>query len=272
MNETRWNSRYEMAKRVIQFKVHIDNTINYFSENQDQLPSHIKLEELNYCSLSAMELDGLKDIEILLERASKYGNNMKASTIPTISRMYWEAFTPLPDLAEMTTDISRSVYNELEAGIKSRWSFTPPTPTIAPIAIDNRPILAKKISGLEAEIESIWTGESGTAHKTRARDTILAELTKDYKRADKEGIFESMDFFFLDMLREADHVWTACDESTSCEAERVFSKAGYITSNRRSGLSTDHIRFLLFSSSMKAALKTLHPKRKPVNSIASTAK
>ncbi|KAF9926485.1 hypothetical protein FBU30_003956 [Linnemannia zychae] len=114
-----------MTKRAIQLKVHIDNTINYFSENQDQLPSHIKLEELKGCLLSAKELDALKGIEKLLERANKYGNNMGASTIPTISKMYLEAFALLPDFAEMTTDINRDIYNELEAVINISLIFHP---------------------------------------------------------------------------------------------------------------------------------------------------
>ncbi|KAG0354065.1 hypothetical protein BGX24_007047, partial [Mortierella sp. AD032] len=52
-----------------------------------------------------------------------------------------------------------------------------------------------------------------------------------------------------------------CIQSTSCEAERVFSKAGYLTSNRRSGLSTPHLRNILFSNSITKALTALQTER-----------
>ncbi|KAG0293179.1 hypothetical protein BGZ98_002281, partial [Dissophora globulifera] len=68
MNETRWNSRYEMTKRVIKLKHHIDSTIDYFTANPNLLPTHIKLDELKSRSLSAMELDTLKDIETLWKK------------------------------------------------------------------------------------------------------------------------------------------------------------------------------------------------------------
>jgi len=51
---------------------------------------------------------------------------MGASTIPTISKMYLEAFTLLSDFDKMKTDVGKSVYKELEAGIKSRWNLTAP--------------------------------------------------------------------------------------------------------------------------------------------------
>ena len=40
--------------------------------------------------------------------------------------MYLEAFTLLSDFDKMKTDVGKSVYKELEAGIKSRWNLTAP--------------------------------------------------------------------------------------------------------------------------------------------------
>jgi hypothetical protein len=120
MNETRWNSHYETAKWIFKLKHHINKTASHFITNPNQLPAHISLNELQSCSLSDTEFATLQGIDLLLQKSSEYGNNMGASTIPTISNMYLEAFTLLSDFDKMNTDIGKSIYNELEAGIKSR--------------------------------------------------------------------------------------------------------------------------------------------------------
>ncbi|KAF8926013.1 hypothetical protein BGZ47_002943 [Haplosporangium gracile] len=48
-----------------------------------------------------------------------------------------------------------------------------------------------------------------------------------------------------------------CIQSTSCEAERVFNKAGYLTSNRKSNLGTSNLRHILFSNNITKALTAL---------------
>lgn len=334
MNETRWNSRYEMTKRVIKLKHHIDSTITYFNTYPDLLPAHIKLDELNCCSLSDTELDTLQDIELLLEKASKYGNNMGASTIPTISKMYLEAFALLPDFTEMKTDIGKSVYNKLDIGIRSRWSFSAPAQPVAPIEVDGRPISNKRRAEYDAEMESysaiiqqqdtllaamfldpnllddsIWKGQSGKDLTKRATAYLVKEIVMDLRKEDRNGDLHVMDFAptglanltmytqHVTMLRLKNELgefkdnphlyWRRhkglhknlatvarrflCIQSTSCEAERVFSKAGYLTSNRRSCLSTPHLRNILFSKSITKALTALQMEREKVQRTATAA-
>jgi hypothetical protein len=62
-----------------------------------------------------------------------------------------------------------------------------------------------------------------------------------------------------------------CIQSTSCEAERVFSKAGYLTLNCKSGLSTIHLRHILLSNSIVKALTAPQKERQKVKDIATTA-
>jgi hypothetical protein len=201
MNKTRWNSRYEMTKRIIKLKHHINKTVSHFITNPNELPTHIKLNELQSCSLSDTEFATLQDIELFLEKASEYGNKMGASTIPTMSNMYLEAVTLLPDFDIMNTDIGKSVYKELEAGIKSRWDLTSPTRPVDLAAVNGRPISAKRLAEYEAEMESvrittqqqhtllaaiyldpnllndnIWDGASGKVLKERAMTTLINEL------------------------------------------------------------------------------------------------
>ena len=176
MNETRWNSRYEMIKRVIKLKDHIDRTISHFTNNATLLPAHISLDELKSCLLSHEELDTLHDIEILLEKASEYGNKMGASTIPTISTMYTQALKLLPDPSAMKTDIGKKVFNNLEAGIRSRWSLIPPTRPVAPVA--------KKVNGVDVPISPNKQAEYQTQMDrfnitNRQLDTLLVAMYLD---------------------------------------------------------------------------------------------
>ena len=76
-------------------------------------------------------------------------------TIPTISEIYLEAFTLLPDFTEMKTDIGKSVYKELDTGIESRWTLTAPAPPVAPVAVNGRPIPVKRLPEYEAEMEIV---------------------------------------------------------------------------------------------------------------------
>ncbi|KAG0012197.1 hypothetical protein BGZ80_000140 [Entomortierella chlamydospora] len=52
MNETRWNSRYEMVKWVIILKDYIDGTISHSTNSTSLLLTHISLDKLKGCSLS----------------------------------------------------------------------------------------------------------------------------------------------------------------------------------------------------------------------------
>ncbi|KAG0379521.1 hypothetical protein BGX24_000047 [Mortierella sp. AD032] len=62
-----------------------------------------------------------------------------------------------------------------------------------------------------------------------------------------------------------------CIQLTSCEAERVSSKAEYLTSNLKSGLSTPHLRHILFSISITNALTALQKERETVKILAKVA-
>ncbi|KAF9395311.1 hypothetical protein BGX21_009988, partial [Mortierella sp. AD011] len=77
-----------MVKRIVKLKPHTDNAITHFNAYPDLLLAHVRLDEPNSCLLSNTELDTLQDTELLLEKASKYENNMGVSTMPTISKMY----------------------------------------------------------------------------------------------------------------------------------------------------------------------------------------
>ncbi|KAF9172406.1 hypothetical protein BGX21_003455 [Mortierella sp. AD011] len=52
MNETHWNSRYEMAKWVTILKDYINGTISRSTNSTSLLLTHISLDELEGCSLS----------------------------------------------------------------------------------------------------------------------------------------------------------------------------------------------------------------------------
>ncbi|KAG9062350.1 hypothetical protein KI688_005265 [Linnemannia hyalina] len=228
MNETRWNSRYEMIKRVIKLGHYINTIINRFTANPAQLPAHIKLDELKSYALSVMEVDSLQDIELILEKASGYGNNMGASTISTISKMYLEASIRLSYFTKMKTYLA-----EMEI---VRITTQQQNTLLAAIYFD--PNLLD---------DKIWKGVSDTSLKERAMEAIIKELIKDYKTAVTRR--------FLRI------------QSTSCKAERVFSKAGYLTLNRKSGLSTPNLHHILFSSSITTALTELQKEIEEAKSI-----
>ncbi|KAF9106499.1 hypothetical protein BGX27_009130 [Mortierella sp. AM989] len=59
-----------------------------------------------------------------------------------------------------------------------------------------------------------------------------------------------------------------CVQSASYESERVFSRAGYLTSDRRAHLGTNHLHDLLFSRSIASALAALQEERKKTDEIA----
>lgn len=337
MNETRWNSRYEMIKRIIKLKDHIDRTISHFTNSTILLPTHISLDELKSCSLSHEEFETLQDIKNLLEKASEYGNKMGASIIPTISTMYSQALTLLPDFSVMKTDIGKEVFRHLDAGIRSRWSLTPPTRPVAPVAkkVDgvDVPISLKKQAEYQAQMDrfnitnqqldsllvamyldpallndNIWMGESGRKAKEKAQALLVIEILKDEDKINKEQGLDDLDMsgparaailqyeHQAAMLRARNEMkkfegkphlfWRKyqprhntiatvarrflCIQSTSCEAERVFSRAGYLTSNCRANLSTSNLRYLLFANSITTALTALQEERARVTNAAKT--
>jgi len=85
MGTTRRNSRYEMTRPVYKMRNHIAVIVKYFTDNPADLPSYINNDKVKNCLLSPEEVDTVEDIINLLnlEKASKYGNETGASTIPT---------------------------------------------------------------------------------------------------------------------------------------------------------------------------------------------
>ncbi|KAF8942823.1 hypothetical protein BGZ47_006087 [Haplosporangium gracile] len=122
--------------------------------------------------------------------------------------------------------------------MKSRWNLIAPTPPGAPVAVNGRPISAKRLADYEAEMEIVRI-------TTRQQNTLPAAI-------------------YLDPNLLDDNLWKS---SISCGAERVFSKARYLTSNRKFGLRTSHLRYILFSSSMTKALTALQKERQEAKNI-----
>ncbi|KAG0195199.1 hypothetical protein BGX33_003978, partial [Mortierella sp. NVP41] len=148
--------------------------------------------------------------------------------------------------------------------------------------------------------DNVWKGESGEEAKKKARALLVIEILKDQDKGNKEQGLEDLDMSGLaraailryeheaavSRLRnelknfegkphlfwrkyKGRHEIIAnvarrflCIQSTSCEAERVFSKAGYLTSNRSANLSTSNLRYILFSNSITKALIALQEERK----------
>ncbi|KAF9403937.1 hypothetical protein BGZ76_007165 [Entomortierella beljakovae] len=121
MGTTRWNSKYEMVKRIFKMKSHISRIVREILDDPNDLPAHIDIVKVQNCLLSKDESEVLQDIISLLEKASKFGNE-----IPTISVMYSKALKLLPDRSTMTTAIGTKVYEVLDNEIKVRWSYVPP--------------------------------------------------------------------------------------------------------------------------------------------------
>ncbi|KAG0293180.1 hypothetical protein BGZ98_002282 [Dissophora globulifera] len=158
---------------------------------------------------------------------------------------------------------------KLDTGIKSRWSLTAPTTPVAPVAANGNPISAKRIADYVAKkanfristqeqdtllaaiyldpnlLHKIWEGLSGEPSKRR-QEWSLKEL--DEFKDNPHLFWRKPKNVFEDVATVARRF--LCIQSTSCKAERVFSKAGYLNSNRKSGLSTSHLRLILFSISM----------------------
>ncbi|KAF9543497.1 hypothetical protein EC957_000858 [Mortierella hygrophila] len=211
MNETRWNSRFEMIKRVIKLKDYIDRTISHFNNSTTLHPTHIHLDELQ-TAFSAMK-----------------------------------------------TDIGKKVFNNLEAGTGSRWPLTPPTCPVAPVAkkMDRFNITNRQLDSLLVAMyldptllnDNVWKGKSGEEAKKKAQALLVIEILKDLDKGNKEQGLED-----LDMSGSAGVAILQYEhESTSCEAERVFSKARYFTSNRSANLSKSNLRHILFSNSITMA-------------------
>jgi hypothetical protein len=157
--------------------------------------------------------------------------------------------------------------------------------------------------------DDIWKGESGKRLSQRAQAYLVKELVMDLRKEDQNGDLHVMDFAptgiahltmytqhvtrmrlknELGEFKDSPHLfWRKykglhselatvarrflCIQSTSCEAERVFSKAGYLTSNRRSGLSTPHLCHILLSNSIIKALTALQMERERVQRTVTAA-
>ncbi|KAG0315915.1 hypothetical protein BGZ99_007170 [Dissophora globulifera] len=59
MNETGWKSRYEMTKRVIKLKHHIDNTIDHFTANLNLLNKYVPQKLVYSMKVEFGQLDPL---------------------------------------------------------------------------------------------------------------------------------------------------------------------------------------------------------------------
>lgn len=129
--------------------------------------------------------------------------------------------------------------------------------------------------------DNVWKGESGEEAKKKAQALLVIEILKDLGKGNKQQGLEDLDMsgparaailqyehevavsrirnelknfegkpHLFWRIYKGRHEMIAnvarylCIQSTSCEAERVFSKAEYLTSN---------LRYILFSNSITKA-------------------
>ncbi|KAF9081115.1 hypothetical protein BGX27_005070 [Mortierella sp. AM989] len=242
------------------------------------------------------------------------------------------------DFSAMKTDIGKVVFNYLEAGIRSRWSLTPPTHPVTPVAkivngidvliplnkqaeyqtqmdrynIPNRQLDSLLVAMYLGPIllnDNVWKGESGEEAKEKEWALLVTEILKDQDKDNKEQGPEDLDMSGLMQAAIVQYEHEAavsrlrkelrnfegkphlfwrkykdchemianvarrflCIQSASYEAECVFSKAGYLTSNRRVNLSTPNLRHILFFNSITKALTALQEEWKKDTNTAKTA-
>ncbi|KAG0271333.1 hypothetical protein BGZ96_005849, partial [Linnemannia gamsii] len=127
-NDTRWNSRYEMLKRILLLSEYINKTVRNFTLHPSQLPSHIKLQQIKECALTPEEIDTLRELEGLMKLSAEFINNIGSSKIPTASLIYTSVRNVLPPLEDFNSTIARDVHQALDQNIKKIWDLTIDTP------------------------------------------------------------------------------------------------------------------------------------------------
>ncbi|KAF9111255.1 hypothetical protein BGX27_005170 [Mortierella sp. AM989] len=112
--------------------------------------------------------------------------------------------------------------------------------------------------------DNVWKGENGEEAEEKARALLAIEILKDQDKGNREQGLEDLDTSgsARTAILQYEH------EAVS---EHVFSKARYLTSNRRVNLSTSNLRYILFSNSIAKALTALQEERKKVTNAARAA-
>ncbi|KAF9127251.1 hypothetical protein BG015_004574 [Linnemannia schmuckeri] len=169
-NDTRWNSRYDMLKRILRLSKYINKTVRYFIRHPSQLPSHIKLQHIKECAFSQVEIDILRELEDLMASAAEFTNRIGSSQIPTTSLIYMTVRNLLPPLQNFNTTIAKAVPMALDQRIKKTWNLNMDSPAIDAILISmylNPAILQDKI----------WDEPSrGSTNRAKAESLIIIKV------------------------------------------------------------------------------------------------
>lgn len=169
-NDTRWNSRYEMLKRILDLNIYINMTVRHFNRYPSQLPSHIKLLHIKECALSQVEIDTLRELKDLMAPAAEFTNSIGSSAIPTSSLIYTTVRNLLPPLQNFNTTIAKAVHVALDQHIKRTWNLNKDSPAIDAILISmylNPAILQDRI----------WDEPNGdSTHRTKAESLIITKI------------------------------------------------------------------------------------------------
>ncbi|KAG9067691.1 hypothetical protein KI688_011278 [Linnemannia hyalina] len=126
--------------------------------------------------------------------------------------MYTQALKLLPDFSAMKTDIGKK---DLDKGNKEQGLEDLDMSEPAGAAIEHEVVVLRIRNELRASYIFFW-------RKYKGRHEMIANVARRFL-----------------------YIW-----STSCEAERVFNKARYVTSNRRANLSISNLRYILFSNNI----------------------
>ncbi|KAG9064531.1 hypothetical protein KI688_003721 [Linnemannia hyalina] len=169
-NDTRWNSQYEMLKRILDLSIYINMTVRHFNRCPSELPSHIKLQHIKECELSQVEIDTLRELKDVMAPVVEFTDSIGSSAIPTTSLIYTTVRNLLPPLQNLNTRVAKAVHVALDQHIKRAWNLDNDSPAIDAILISmylNPAILQDRI----------WDEPNGdSTHRAKAESLITTKI------------------------------------------------------------------------------------------------
>jgi len=119
-NDTRWNSKYEMAKRILEIKEAISSAYDRMRVGSNDQRS--KANDLEPHILEDQEIEALGEIIAILKPLAEFTNWAGRIDNPTISKIYPTVLTILNDLPTHALQ-ARTLHTNLERRIRETWNI-----------------------------------------------------------------------------------------------------------------------------------------------------
>lgn len=280
---TRWNSQYEMARRVYQINTAINATIDRLKSGA--IPDGgLRAKDLGSLPLSDSEIAALRETLVLMKPLADLTHWAGQTENPTISQIYPRIQEMLSAPHNEVSAQAQELRQSLDRLLKDGWSLES-IPDVVLIAMFLNPACLSQ--GVLGPVVPGSSGGLRNKAKALVRDAVMSFLQSESKEPDQTSQAGEEDSTFwiiravyvtdaYDTRTKGDHkqymdrphiFWKErgtgqsthemaaiarsylCVQATSSESERLFSKAGQVLSARKTNISDRAFSNIVYFSS-----------------------